>query len=233
MTVEILIHSTSSDDYPVRILSNKHSLLSTLYTVVRKSLKEHVRKTPGSGSLLAHFVESDDLDFLMAQTSDTLPMNVKVYYRLDPNTTLQRALETKTFVEYPTLEVWRKGEFSGVLMDETGKTVDVKAQVPKDNQSGTRVASKVITSLLQDYASEDEEEKQEDYLEMLGGYNTDNGPLDDSLVKETEDEMEDEMESESSEQDLRVISMTEDTLAQLDESLSDNENDEEQKEGDD
>lgn len=232
MTVEILIHSIKSDDYPVRILSNKHSLSSTVDSVVRKSLKEHVKKTPNARSLLAQFVESDDLDFLMTQTSDTLPMNVKVYYRLDPNTTLQRALETKTFVEYPTLQVWRQGEFSGILRDETGETVDVKARVPKDNQSETRVASKVITTLLQDYASEDEEDKQDDYLEMLGGYNTDNEPLDDNSVQEIEDEMEDEMESQS-EQDLRMISTTEDTLAQLDESLSDDENDEKLKESDD
>lgn len=242
MSIEILIHPPTStvvyNNPPIRILSHKNKLLSTLDNAVSKGLRDHVGRTKHVDPWLAEFAKQHDrniLVFLMAQTSELLLFgSVKVYHKLDPCATLQNILKLKTFVEYPTIEIWQDGDFSGVVKEESGKILDVKARWPKSSTTDNRADKETITSLLQDYTSQDEEDKQDSILGLLGRYNSDNEPFDESVVEEdTEDEMDDD--GLPSEGDIRatLVALLPDNLEQSDEPLSDDDDERDCKDSED
>ncbi|GJJ07309.1 hypothetical protein Clacol_001510 [Clathrus columnatus] len=234
MTLEVIVHPPrlTTDDVPyIKIISHKHSLSSQLHNVLVKVLREYTMKVNDANPWLTQVSERgerSDVIFLMAQLSDMLPMlNVKIYHKLDPYATLQNILTSKTFVEYPTIEIWRDGDFTGILKEESGEISDIKTRAHKRPRLEKRVGNNVITSLLEDYASQDDEEgdKQKAILETLGDYSTDNEPLthEDSNAEERFDN-----DGNFSEEDIRAVldAAAQDELEQLNKLVSDGEDSE-------
>ncbi|KAJ3788828.1 hypothetical protein GGU10DRAFT_261857 [Lentinula aff. detonsa] len=108
------------------------------------------------------------------------------YHRILPTVSLLTALRNTHFVEYPTLELWPQGEFSGIIADQHAETQahdssEMAERRAKRRKIELKAGKKAISGLLDGYGSQDEsgqegEEKAEDDrqaqsgLKMLGAY---------------------------------------------------------------
>lgn len=104
------------------------------------------------------------------------------YYKLAYDTPLEAALKHKQFVEFPTIEVWEEGAFSGTIVDDRGSIVrkfddsdDEDGRKPKRRKLGQKEGKKTLGGLLGGYGSEsddgsDEKEEEKNVLNMLSGY---------------------------------------------------------------
>jgi hypothetical protein len=96
------------------------------------------------------------------------------YYRFDATQSLAVLLRHTHFVEFPTIEVWE--EFRGTVVDNSGAVTQAAQddeRAPKRRRLDRRAGGKAIAGLLDGYGSSDEEEEKEKVqngLEMLGGY---------------------------------------------------------------
>ncbi|KAJ3826064.1 hypothetical protein EV361DRAFT_1023783 [Lentinula raphanica] len=111
------------------------------------------------------------------------------YHRISPTEPLLTALRKTHFVEYPTLELWPRGEFSGVVVDQHAdpqasessgygyrqQMVFERGDLPLEDNDGMKAArrakrrkielkagKKAISGLLQGYGSGDESEQDEE-----------------------------------------------------------------------
>lgn len=103
------------------------------------------------------------------------------FYKLAYDEPLQSAFRHKQFVEFPTVEVWEDGAFTGTIVDERGSIVrkydgtnDEDVPRPKRRKMNRKEGKKTLGGLLGGYGSaseEDEDEKEEkNVLNMLSGY---------------------------------------------------------------
>ncbi|KAJ3475977.1 hypothetical protein NLI96_g11472 [Meripilus lineatus] len=96
------------------------------------------------------------------------------FYKLDPETTLSEALKHKEFVEFPTIEVWEDGAFTGTIVDDRGAVLldSDEERKPKRRKMGAKEGKKAISGLLGGYGSgsEDEEAEEQNVLNALAGY---------------------------------------------------------------
>ncbi|KAJ3880209.1 hypothetical protein F5051DRAFT_324394 [Lentinula edodes] len=110
------------------------------------------------------------------------------YHRVSPTEPLLTALRNTHFVEYPTLDLWSQGEFSGQLVYERGDIVseDEPGENPerraKRRKIELKAGKKAISGLLGGYGSEDDSGQEEgegvekddgraqNGLTMLGAY---------------------------------------------------------------
>ncbi|KAI0081675.1 hypothetical protein K474DRAFT_1671594 [Panus rudis PR-1116 ss-1] len=97
------------------------------------------------------------------------------YYKLDPNQPLEKVLKHKDFVEFPTIEIWEDGAFTGTIVDDRGAVMhdSEDERKPKRRKLGVREGKKAIKGLLGGYGSDDEEEEEApggNSLGLLAGY---------------------------------------------------------------
>lgn len=97
------------------------------------------------------------------------------FYKLDPDKPLEMVLKNKVFVEFPTIEVWEDGAFTGIIVDDRGAVLldDEEERKPKRRKMGVREGKKAISGLLGGYGSgddEDTETEEKNVLNTLAGY---------------------------------------------------------------
>ncbi|KAJ4472207.1 hypothetical protein J3R30DRAFT_3298962 [Lentinula aciculospora] len=105
------------------------------------------------------------------------------YHRVVPAEPLFTALRNTSFIEYPTMELWPQGEFSGIVADqhaEPAASGSAKRRA-KRQKIELKAGKKAISELLGEYGSEDESGQEEEQkaekddraqngLTMLGVY---------------------------------------------------------------
>lgn len=99
------------------------------------------------------------------------------YYKLDPTESLEKVLRHKQFVEFPTIEIWEDGSFTGTVVDDRGAVMldSEDERKPKRRKLNVKEGKKAINGLLGGYGSgsdDDEEERAEEknVMGMLAGY---------------------------------------------------------------
>ncbi|KAE9406013.1 hypothetical protein BT96DRAFT_915735 [Gymnopus androsaceus JB14] len=147
------------------------------------------------------------------------------FHRVIPTEPLLAALRNTHFVEFPTLELWPQGEFSGVVADqdaethsqgmfgmgqqlvyergdlvESSKDVERRAKRRKDRSESWQEA---ISGLLGGYRSNDESDQEEEKeevsnngLSLLGGY-ADSDEEDGGKLEDSDEEEEVELSHEA------------------------------------
>jgi hypothetical protein len=107
-------------------------------------------------------------------------------YKLDPSQKLSVILRNKSFVEFPTIEIWE--EFRGTIVDAQGDIIHyAEEESPlKRRKLNPKAGRKAIRGLVGGYGSGDEGKTEErDVLSMLGGYAESDG---DDVVVESDPE---------------------------------------------
>ncbi|KAF8528817.1 hypothetical protein BU17DRAFT_37024 [Hysterangium stoloniferum] len=197
MTVEFLFHQpthsvtacNSSDTQSFSILTHRNGLHMTLREIMTPHLLGRKKKDTlplWLQSLLPSPGEDDEVqfDFIMAQPSqETLGFISKAFQKLDADSSLSNILCHKTFVEYPTIEVWAEGSFKGPLIDVDGTYIEAEEAIRSAKRYRVNAAEgrEVIATLLGGYSSNEddggqvggEKDDEENVLTMLGGYGTD------------------------------------------------------------
>ena len=101
------------------------------------------------------------------------------YYKLNPTEPLEKVLRHKQFVEFPTIEVWEDGAFTGTVVDDRGAVMHDKPdsedeRKPKRRKLNAKEGKKAINGLLGGYGSgsddEDEKADEKDVMGLLAGY---------------------------------------------------------------
>lgn len=107
------------------------------------------------------------------------------YHRLDVHAPLGEALRHRTFVEYPTIEVWAADAFCGTLVDDSGALVregaPLASPVRKRRKLSAAQSRKAMVGLLGVYGSDGEEggegdeagaeeAEERNVLQLLDGY---------------------------------------------------------------
>ncbi|KAL4242066.1 hypothetical protein ABKN59_000560 [Abortiporus biennis] len=89
------------------------------------------------------------------------------YYKLDPRKKLVHSLKHKEFVEFPTIEVWEDGQFSGTIVDDKGSVLINDAdddeggggERPKRRKMGLKEGREAINGLVGGYGSDDDNDE--------------------------------------------------------------------------
>jgi box C/D snoRNA protein 1 len=138
-------------------------------------------------------------------------------------------LRNKAFVEYPTIDIWEQGCFTGTLVEVDGTSVasDEDLRPVKRRRLDAVGGHKLITSLLGGYTSNEEDpEEESNVMNMLGGYCSDEESLKAASVEEGQHSEEDDsvMLEEPTLEDVRDLlesvghdSFTEDQITWKDE----------------
>lgn len=104
------------------------------------------------------------------------------FYKLDPDKPLEQVLKHKQFVEYPTIEIYEDGAFTGTIVDDRGAVLlsEEEERKPKRRKMGVQEGKKAINGLLGGYGSdkgddtdgggEGDEEEEQNVLNSLAGY---------------------------------------------------------------
>lgn len=95
------------------------------------------------------------------------------YYQLDPAQTLASVLKHKSFVEFPTIEIWEDGAFHGAIVDDQGALLgDTEEPRQKRQKLSAGESRKAMSGLLGGYGSEEDGEDAEErnIMDLLGGY---------------------------------------------------------------
>jgi hypothetical protein len=192
LTIEFIFHPprlSSTQPDPYQILTHRNTLITPLLTILKKHISERRTRKDATpewiDSMLTNTAQSV---FLIAQYPAQPPL--RIYHALDPSRSLDILLRHKSFLEWPTIEVWREGEFDGTIVQ------DVSA-APKVNPVS-------VMDLVGDYGSEDEveegivdekvveelEEEEEAAFKMIGDYESDEE--DEEVAGEDDEDDEDE-----------------------------------------
>ena len=108
----------------------------------------------------------------------------KAFYKLVFDKPLAEVLRHKHFVEFPTIEIWEEGAFTGVVVDDKGSVVHRDSDFDSDDggrsrkrrKLGTKEGKKALGGMLGGYGSGSEDEDTEDAREeknvfnLLAGY---------------------------------------------------------------
>lgn len=115
----------------------------------------------------------EQFSFLIAQPSDLLQYSSSVYHTLDPTQPLLDNLRHKTFVEYPTIEVWEKGGFTGLVVDIDGRLTETVGERPsKRPRLSVAEDNAPMKELAGAYSGRDKGEEGT-ILTILGTYRSD------------------------------------------------------------
>lgn len=113
---------------------------------------------------------------LVAPTPMRLPQRPEIsYWQLKCNKKLSELLRHKTFVEFPTVDIWPQGEFHGTIVDVGGAVERVFEEQPrpKRRKIDVQAGKKAIKGLIGEYGSDSDDadaENVESVLGALGGY---------------------------------------------------------------
>ncbi|THH02727.1 hypothetical protein EW026_g138 [Hermanssonia centrifuga] len=104
------------------------------------------------------------------------------FYKLAYSMPLDEVMKHKYFVEFPTIEVWEEGAFTGTIVDDRGSIVradgegDDGVRKPKRRKLSKKEGKKALGGLLGGYGSNTDEDEGEDAKEeknvfnLLAGY---------------------------------------------------------------
>lgn len=104
------------------------------------------------------------------------------FYKLAYGEALEAVLKHKEFVEFPTIEVWEEGAFTGTVVDDRGSVVhkfddeyEEDGPKPKRRKLSRLEGKKAIGGLLGGYGSESDEDgenakDEKNVLGLLSGY---------------------------------------------------------------
>ncbi|CCL99439.1 uncharacterized protein FIBRA_01457 [Fibroporia radiculosa] len=187
-----LAPSSQPHEPPFCLLTHRNSLEKPLLSVMQAQVAERSKSRKGDPvpSWLIPFVcpDPDAPDCfsspicLMRTSIDPLaplastgpyPGHIlcEGYYKLDPTQPLAAVLKHKSFVEFPTIEVWEDGAFQGAIVDPQGILQDTHERSPKRRKLSAKEGRKAMSGLLGGYGSEDGEGADgRNVLDLLGGY---------------------------------------------------------------
>ncbi|KDQ64654.1 hypothetical protein JAAARDRAFT_117782 [Jaapia argillacea MUCL 33604] len=198
LTIEFKFHrprdpsapSSQPPEPPLTLLTHRNSLDSTLWSIIQQLATQRgkSKKEDSPTSWLKSLVYPDPDDpesftppsILMPATADSLPshgrdrLESRGYYRVDPTQQLETVLRFKSFVEFPTFEVWEDGAFAGIIIDGNGEIQrdGGEDRRPKRRKMNLKEGRTAISGLLAGYGSEGGEDDGEDMnvLDALGEY---------------------------------------------------------------
>ncbi|KIJ37357.1 hypothetical protein M422DRAFT_231697 [Sphaerobolus stellatus SS14] len=214
LTVEFIFHAprytiyspSSAESSSYTLLTHRNGLSSNLLEILRRNTQNQKKDALPSWvqSLFGSFKddESPSLVYLITQPSDTVhPTPATVHHKRHPTNSLLLNLRNITFVEYPTIEVWEEGDFTGAIVEVDGTFVEGEEPRPTKrlrlgNTGGTN-------NLLQGYSSSEDDNnggKEANVLGMLGTYGSDED------AEEGKDENEASYDSDGSQsEDLEAV----------------------------
>lgn len=109
----------------------------------------------------------------------------QAYYKIPPGAPLSTSLRRKNFVEFPTIEIFESGTFSGTIVDDEGSIIRSTGDAETDEEEsgrrkkrrklGKKEGREKLGGLLGGYGSgsgsEDDDKKEEqNVFNMLSGY---------------------------------------------------------------
>lgn len=213
-----LRHTVSASSQPFTLFSHQSSMSATLASIIQQEVDRiNVRK--GNTASIPEWVHAllvptpedpegfEPPQYLM-RAEDALPsLSVvpprtptgKCFFELDPSRTLSSLLRGAHFIEFPTIEIWPRGSFSGIIVAADGTTTHTRRNDGTDEPArkrprlDTNAAKKVMSGMLGGYGSSDEEKEEDDLqredagasLSRLGTY----GEVDDEDLPNTSENL--------------------------------------------
>ncbi|KAF7301515.1 Fe-S cluster assembly protein DRE2 [Mycena indigotica] len=167
LTLEFVFPSET----PYTLLTHRNPLSTPLLVLLQKHVSG--RKTPEWVQTLV-CPDADVPENFVPPQCVMRARGTPGYFRFDVSQDLKTLLRHKSFVEYPTIEVW--DEFRGTVVDGVGAVTQEAERPAKRRRIDKKAGGLAIAGLLDGYGSSsddseqvDEEEKL-DGLDMLGGY---------------------------------------------------------------
>lgn len=104
----------------------------------------------------------------------------QAFFRLAFDRPLAEVLKHKHFVEFPTIEIWEEGAFTGVVVDDKGAVVHRDSDFDDDGgwrkrkrrKLGKKEGKKALGGMLGGYGSESENDGSDDAKEEKNVFNT-------------------------------------------------------------
>ncbi|KAF8592610.1 hypothetical protein K439DRAFT_1324067 [Ramaria rubella] len=183
ITIEFVFHiaenslAANASSSSFTLLTHRNSLCITVEDCLLRHLRERGKRGTVPSWVKTLLSEDEDMKpiYLMAQHT-CLPSNFisKTYHKLDPTQNLLSILRKKTFVEYPTVDIWEDVDFANRCVEVDGLFVETSGEPrpkkrPRLDAAGGR---KIITELLAGYASQEEQEEN-NVMDMLDNYESD------------------------------------------------------------
>ena len=201
MTIEFVFHMVKDALAPrnapeppsFTLLTHRNSLDAIISDVVRRHIRDRGKKSDIPTWVQWYFSSETDnaqLVYLMNQPANS-PSNPasKVYHKLDSAQSLLTALRNKMFIEYPTIDIWEEGDFTGSLVEADGVYVEGEELRPAKRRRLDAVGGRqVINNLLGGYTSNEE---TDDVMGMLGNYLSDEESSSEIVAAEVNQDTED------------------------------------------
>jgi len=194
LTIQFIFHppphplrpSHIPPDPPIVLMTHRNNIDTPLLSLIQKQISEKSKKNGNFPGWLRSMTFPDDPDaaepFELPSCNMRAPSNptrqAPAYHKLDCSQKLVTLLRHKKIVEYPVIEVWEEGSFTGLLVDDRGLIAqnedEDEERRPKRRKLDVRKGKAAITGLLGEYGSDgDEPEEAEatpNALSKLDGY---------------------------------------------------------------
>jgi len=173
-------------------------LSSTPIDVLRRYIQTHTKKDAlpqWIHPLFDSFKEGEppSLTYLLEQPSESAQNPItKIHYKLHPFAPLSSNLRDRSFVEYPTIDVWEDGDFTGPIIEPNGTYMDGEEARPTKRRRLETTQKMQNASLLQGYdSSENDDEDEGKGLGILGTYGSEEEQDQEKLEADLTDNAED------------------------------------------
>lgn len=169
-------------DKPITVTTHRNDIDHRLLSILQKQVSDKPKNKRDARfpAWLTGLVVPEDEEavvppacYMLAPTDPS--RKTPAYHKLDTSRKLGTALRFKEFVEFPVIEVWEEGGFSGDVVAEDGSVEhrpDDGERSRKRRKLDVRQGKVAIKGLLGDYGSEEDESVQvgPNGLEKLDGY---------------------------------------------------------------
>jgi len=164
---DLLRPSHIPPDAPITLTTHRNNIDAPLLSLIRKQISDK-SKSKKDGNLpdwLRSLVFPDD----RAAPDPRRPS--PSYHKLDCSQKLAVLLRQKQFVEFPVIEIWEDGSFTGLVVDDRGMVSqdgdDDRERGQKRRKLNVRQGKAVIKDLLGDYRSDEEEPEEREVIQSI------------------------------------------------------------------
>lgn len=195
-------------------MTHRNSLSNSLLDLLRVHTEERSGRKRNASNTIPEWAKDlipssghGDADLipqcLVRASSDPLLPKGIPYHELDPTQPLASSLRNTSFVEYPTVEIWNTGDFTGMVVDRQGRVTQVakEGRASKRRKLDDKTGRSALGALLGEYRSDGEEDAM-GHLADYASEGDENGEAE--LAHDNEDESESEGPEDETEAALRM-----------------------------